>query len=676
MKQELPDDAFFDFLKQAVREALAHEDADRFLAWSRAHATDYLERAGAETPAEPDERELLGLHMGRALWNALPLPGNGFAPRRLPTPGRNEPCFCGSGRKYKHCCLHVPPMPEFDPQEMLNVMVSQLDAATLERLRAEGNLPLQGMMTLAETEIENGRPRKAAKLLEPLFAGTPARHDALADHAMNLLCDCYDQLDWWRKKETLLQGVVKSAPQSPLRSGAWQRLATMRMDTGNREAAWQAFRNAQRDEPDAPHVGLLEVQLHLACGEAEQARRRASFWVKRLERMGVDPQDQGMQFFSRVAKDPAGALSTLGFETMGEGGALLRDWLEAVAGRALPAGYRPGDPASEPQNGGGASELRRMLAAQGVPRESIAGLVEKLENEAPPEDAGETGEPPPGAFLECPPELERLYSDWRLVFPLDKPFSVQNLPFDLEDDPWLPENEQRWTAFLHNHPEAFDSLDILDDLATALFAHSQVGGGWLEETLLLPVLHRAQAIVEAALRQHPHSVLPWGYADNRPALRSLARLILVHFNTAHDELAMPLIEQLLRINPDDNHGFRTLLANYRLQQGEDENLLALADHYPDDMNPELAYGRVLAFYRLKRTGEAREALREAVGGLPEVPHYLTASRVRKPAVDPHSVRMGGKDQAWLYREDMRATWQATPGALEWLRESAKKIARE
>ena len=22
-----------------------------------------------------------------------------------PRPGRNEPCYCGSGRKYKHCCL-------------------------------------------------------------------------------------------------------------------------------------------------------------------------------------------------------------------------------------------------------------------------------------------------------------------------------------------------------------------------------------------------------------------------------------------------------------------------------------------------------------------------------------------------------------------------------------------
>jgi hypothetical protein len=22
-----------------------------------------------------------------------------------PLPGRNEPCHCGSGRKYKHCCI-------------------------------------------------------------------------------------------------------------------------------------------------------------------------------------------------------------------------------------------------------------------------------------------------------------------------------------------------------------------------------------------------------------------------------------------------------------------------------------------------------------------------------------------------------------------------------------------
>ena len=28
-----------------------------------------------------------------------------FEPRTVPPLGRNEPCHCGSGRKYKRCCL-------------------------------------------------------------------------------------------------------------------------------------------------------------------------------------------------------------------------------------------------------------------------------------------------------------------------------------------------------------------------------------------------------------------------------------------------------------------------------------------------------------------------------------------------------------------------------------------
>lgn len=29
--------------------------------------------------------------------------------RRPPKVGRNEPCPCGSGKKFKKCCLHTPP---------------------------------------------------------------------------------------------------------------------------------------------------------------------------------------------------------------------------------------------------------------------------------------------------------------------------------------------------------------------------------------------------------------------------------------------------------------------------------------------------------------------------------------------------------------------------------------
>jgi hypothetical protein len=28
-----------------------------------------------------------------------------MSPATTPHPGRNDPCHCGSGRKYKHCCL-------------------------------------------------------------------------------------------------------------------------------------------------------------------------------------------------------------------------------------------------------------------------------------------------------------------------------------------------------------------------------------------------------------------------------------------------------------------------------------------------------------------------------------------------------------------------------------------
>src|SRR3972149_2549122 len=43
--------------------------------------------------------------MGVAIYNAMPLPDAGFQPRRIAEPGRNEPCLCGSGEKYKRCCL-------------------------------------------------------------------------------------------------------------------------------------------------------------------------------------------------------------------------------------------------------------------------------------------------------------------------------------------------------------------------------------------------------------------------------------------------------------------------------------------------------------------------------------------------------------------------------------------
>ena len=92
-----------------------------------------------------------------------------------------------------------------------------------------------------------------------------------------------------------------------------------------------------------------------------------------------------------------------------------------------------------------------------------------------------------------------------------------------------------------------------------------------------------------------------------------------------------------------------------------------------DAHPDLPYGKVLALFRQHRLEEAHNALRDAIRNLPKVVRFLTAKRVRKPKLDPTGVTVGGDDQAWLYRRTMYDAWLSTPGALEWLKQAAKRV---
>src|SRR5262245_48960613 len=66
--------------------------------------------------------------------------------------GRNDPCPCGSGKKYKHCCLSkevrvVDPLPDplWGGPPLLQPPPSEIDPTWLERVRA-------GRITFDETE--------------------------------------------------------------------------------------------------------------------------------------------------------------------------------------------------------------------------------------------------------------------------------------------------------------------------------------------------------------------------------------------------------------------------------------------------------------------------------------------------------------------------------------------
>jgi transposase-like protein len=64
--------------------------------------------AGIDFPLETVTPSFSDLHNSA---QSLPIPFR----RAFPKVGRNEPCPCGSGRKFKQCCLNSPPAEAMDP---------------------------------------------------------------------------------------------------------------------------------------------------------------------------------------------------------------------------------------------------------------------------------------------------------------------------------------------------------------------------------------------------------------------------------------------------------------------------------------------------------------------------------------------------------------------------------
>jgi tetratricopeptide (TPR) repeat protein len=656
-------------LADSVREILRHRDAERFFGWFRDHFRDYCTAARDGRCLEPEVLATLAAALGRAIWNSTPLPENDYRPAPLPAPAADQPCPCGSTRRYGECCAEMPPPPGLDPELMWGAVLVQIPPREAGRLIASGCVPLAVLLPLAQDHLEAKRPAKAARLLEPLFTHPQNWSAGGYEEALNILYDAYEDLEWERKAEALLQRVIAEGSKSPLRSAAWQRLAAVRMDQGQAAAAWEAFRNAQKDDPDAPTLAVLEIQLLMEESQPAQAQARAKFWLRRLERQGCPADAAGLEFLRDVAHDPVTAFTELMFELAEGAGTRLAEWIASVEGRPVPVYHITEEPpafaaeASFDEDVDWWDLLQAYSANDGDVCSPVGAAVEPACQAA----LGALEDRVRGGSIQPPPGIAELEAGWHGVFPLGKPVTIYPLGFG-EVDAWDPDEEEDWMDFLEDHPEAFDSLDVIDDLLSAVFQHRQYGTQWLGRSLETPLLRRAEAILAPTLRRAPDAGIPWKYAGNRPALRCLMRLVCHRLRAGETETAYAIAQRLLEINPPDEPGVRALLASHWLREGKDADLLALVASYPDDTLPELAYGQVLALYRLGRLAEAREALGRAQAQLPEVLRCLLQARARGARTAPSEC----EENALVYRKETRDLWVATPGALEWLRHAARE----
>ncbi len=662
-------DGLVDFerlLAASVGEALRTQQWSQLLAWMQNHVQQFAP-SGSQLGRDPGLRAAFAFAFARTVWNVTPLPRTGFRPEPLPEPGRNEPCPCGSGLKFKHCCQRAPALGGITAIMLWPLVLQALDSQARRDALASRQLPREALLQFAATELDAGHANLAAELLEPQFNEPLRAQDEVAGAMLNMLCNALEQgRGGKRRKLVLLERISKLPQRSPLRSEAWQRLACIRMDENKGKLAWQAFQQAQRDDPGNELLGMLEVQLLMGDGRLAEARDRARFHAAALRRRGgsVDPELAG--FYAQLSQDPVRAMADVSLRSDGAAGTRLAACIDRLEHRPLPRYRLVAESAREPDGG---NTLENRLRQMGVAENQIADSVRKLEEQIGnlPESSEPNETPPDSHVLRPPAKIATLYGAWRQLFRLDKPFSVQPLPFD-DGNIWHPQVEAGWSTFLEAHPEAFDSLDVLDDLAAAVALHPQADQIGVLERLAAPLLQRAAAIIDDALAGVADARLLWIVTGNRPALRSLVRLLAIKQARGAGQQALALGEKVLRLNPLDNHGLRYTLAEDYLAGGDKEACLRITSAFPDDPAPELRFNEALALFRLGRAKGAVDALRRAHEMSPRVAAFLLPGRVRKPKLSDLGVSLDGDDRAWLYRDTMRDVWKRTPGALEWVKQ--------
>lgn len=253
-----------------------------FQQWFLRYAEPIAPNFFAPFSGNPDAMRSFKPVFARYIWDRTALPGNHFRPLPLPKPERNASCPCGSGKKYKQCCLRMESSQELIPN--LSLLPYVLNALTAKQ-RAElpyDYLSPEELEHVAREWMKAGRAPDAVKLLEGLFKNMD-RLDERAEMAFDCLLDCYDELGNPLKKKKLLERG-STAPNKRLRAAAMQRRCCILADHNEYAEAWALFQEVQRLVPNDPSLSHLEIIILLNQGEKQRAAERAKFWIARLSR--------------------------------------------------------------------------------------------------------------------------------------------------------------------------------------------------------------------------------------------------------------------------------------------------------------------------------------------------------------------------------------------------------
>ncbi len=158
----------------------------------------------------------------------------------------------------------------------------------------------------------------------------------------------------------------------------------------------------------------------------------------------------------------------------------------------------------------------------------------------------------------------------------------------------------------------------------------------------------------------------WGVIETRPYMRAREGLASLLWTMGRRDEAIGHLQEMLRLNPNDNQGVRDTLVGWLLAEGSHEKLVRLLEQYDDD-SATWAYTKALVAFRQDGdTAETRKLLKLAKAANKHVPAYLLNQKPL-PRARPDYYSPGDRNEAALYVVSALCGWRETPGATAWLK---------
>jgi len=607
--------AFEDMLRSSVAlicnlEPNAEKFINRYTDLAQSGSFEFFKTLPIESK---DDMRILARVFAIQIWNNTPLPSNHYQPKRLTEPKRNDPCFCGSGKKFKQCCAHINigDLSEAIQQDLLTSylleIISQKDLKQAWQFLPHDLLGFIGSTWGRDNEI---LARRALMMLEPIFKQEDSKLNHRDELALDALAELYTRFGNPRKKKVLIQRMVEHKDKA-LQVAALHRLCCIYGDQGDDEAAWQTFQKVQRLAPNDVNLSHLEILLLMQQGKFEQMRQRGNYWIKRLTAMNHNGE------------------------------------LDAVIGIIS-------DMTSEAAPG-----MLGDLMDNNLP--GIARLVAWLQQ----------------SVAHPQPSLHKLVQDDDMLFLEPKNRQAASLikkwqktvnHYGEDDDFW--DDPDPWLTLLEITPELAGSTDVLDHLVYLTYDLEGPNPLVTFRNLINLIVIQSKAL----LPLNPQGEFAWGIMENRPMIRLIAHAADSLNSLGEHEQSLELWQWLLRLNPNDNTGARARVITGLLRLKRDNEALAICEQFSEDSLVDVSYGHVLTLFRLGEKDRAKTRLHKAMKHAPGVISAITNKTMKEPeGIMPGFTAVGGADEAWQYRQEARDVWLSTPGAVDWLKQQGRAL---